>query len=361
VHLPLVVDAWSRRVYGRAIKRLVALAPITVVACLAAAITSMAADGSGQVSIGLVLPDAQISRTGDPFTYGAYRGLVRAKRVLHVNARTAVTSPTGPVLSPFSYLARQRPDLLIAVGTAETPGLSQAVRLFPHVRFAWLDAPRNEITGRPPPPENLEGTVFHTEQAAYLAGFVAAHMADRSRGPHVVSSVGGFPTPQVQAYIAGFQAGAKRADPKIKLLNTYSGDWLNQAKCAQVALHQIAQGSRVVFNVAGVCGIGALKAAIREHVYGVGVDTDQSNLSRRYILTSAVVNLNVAVYDLAKRLVREGLPTGGNLSFDLRDHGVGLGRFSPEVPLKLRHALIPLAAQIERGKIAVPMTLSRSH
>jgi len=93
---------------------------------------------------------------------------------------------------------------------------------------------------------------------------------------------------------------------------------------------------------------------------GIGVDIDQSYLGR-FILTSVVKNLNVAVYDLAKRLVHRRLRTGGDLTFDLRNHGVKLGRFSPTVPLALRRELIPLARQIKQGKIAVPSTLSPPH
>jgi basic membrane protein A len=163
----------------------------------------------------------------------------------------------------------------------------------------------------------------------------------------------------VQAYIAGFQAGAKRADPKIRLLNAYTYDFLNPAKCRHAALNQIAHGSRVVFDVAGACGVGALEVAKQKRVFGVGVDIDQSYLGR-FVLTSVVKNLDAAVYELAGRLVDGRLKTGGNLSFDLRNHGVGLGKFSPQVPRALRRELIPLAAEIEQGKIVVPATVSRS-
>ncbi len=108
-----------------------------------------------------------------------------------------------------------------------------------------------------------------------------------------------------------------------------------------------------MFDVAGACGLGALTTAKKKGVYGIGVDIDQSYLGH-FILTSVVKNLNVAVYDLAKRVVKGRLRTGGNLNFDLRNNGVKLGRFSPVVPLSLRRELAPLARQIKRGKITVP-------
>jgi basic membrane protein A len=257
----------------------------------------------------------------------------------------------------MSYLARQRYDLVIALGTLEVGALSRTARLFPREKFVLLDGTRRAVRH---PPANVEGTVLHTEQAAYLAGFVAARMADREPSPHVVSSVAGVPIGPVQAYVAGFQAGAKRADPKIGLLNAYTYDFLNEAKCRHAALNQIAHGSQAVFDVAGACGLGALEAAKRKGIFGVGVDIDQSYLGK-FILTSVVKNLNAAVYELVERVLRGRLRTGGNLSFDLRNHGVGLGKFSPLVPRALRRELAPLAKLIEQGKIAVPTTLSPSH
>jgi basic membrane protein A and related proteins len=343
--------------YRQAICRSIALVAAAAAAFLAVAIVALAAPKRRPFSVGLVLSGPVISRAGDRIQYSAFRGLVQAKRDLKVRAKAVATSPTGSgELAPFDFLARRHFDLVITL--AFVPGLSEAARRFPHVEFAALDAARQAFQ---PLATNVEGTVFHTEQAAYLAGFAAARIADLGRPPHVISSIGGTREPQVQAFIAGFRAGAKRADPKIRLLNTYTDDYLDARKCAHAALSQIAQGSQVVFPVAGNCGLGALEAAKRKGVYGVGVDADQSYLGHRFILTSVVKNLNLAVYDLAKRLVRGRLPTGGNLSYDLRNHGVGLGRFSPVVSLTLRRELRHLARQIKHGKIVAPATLSRSH
>jgi basic membrane protein A len=265
--------------------------------------------------------------------------------------------------APFDYLAGQNYDLVISSGYVG--GLSEAAHNFPKVKFAAVGAARGEL--RPAAPPNVEGTVFHTEQAAYLAGFVAARTADRGPTPHVVSSVGGKPTPEVQALIAGFQAGARRADPKIGLRNGYSNDFgpLGEAKCKNIALNQIvAHHSRVVFDVAGACGVGALEAAKQKGVYGVGVDTDQS-WRGAYILTSVVLNWKLAVYALSKLVVHGRLRTPGNLSWDMRHHFVGLGKFSPNVRHSLIRQLKPLARQIEcarcRGKIVVPRTVNARH
>src|SRR6266536_1932476 len=86
---------------------------------------------------------------------------------------------------------------------------------------------------------------------------------------NTVGSVGGEKQPPVDRYIAGYQAGARKADPGVKLLNAYSQDWVDQAKCKQAALDQIASGANVVFQVAGGCGLGVLDAAKERRVWGI--------------------------------------------------------------------------------------------
>jgi basic membrane protein A len=77
----------------------------------------------------------------------------------------------------------------------------------------------------------------------------------------VISSVGGQRVPAVERLIAGYQAGARGANPRVTTLNSYTDDFLDPVKGRSVALSQIAKGSRVVFQVASACGLGALEAA----------------------------------------------------------------------------------------------------
>ena len=93
---------------------------------------------------------------------------------------------------------------------------------------------------------------------------------------NTISSVGGIKIPPVDRFIAGYQAGAKAVIPDIQTLNGYSNDFVDQAKCKELAADQIAKGSDVVFQVAGGCGLGALEAAAEGNVWGIGVDKDQS-------------------------------------------------------------------------------------
>lgn len=322
-------------------------------AALLGAATAGGRGPAAPVRVGLVLEQPVVGLANDPFQHSAYLGLEKAVRGLRVHGKVLSPPPTGSYVPPFSYLARQGFDLAIGIGFLQVDDLSRVARLYPKSRFAILDARLEDVPKRPP---NVEGTLFKTQEAAYLAGYLAAKMESRRPRPHIVSTVAGYPIPPVRAYVAGFQAGARRADPTVKILNAYTNDFATGTKCAHAAQAQLAQGTGVIFDVAGACGVEALKAAQRAGAWGIGVDIDQSYLGK-FVLTSVIKRLDVAVYDFAVGLRRGTFRTGGNMVFDLRNKGVALGAFSPDVPQSLRREVDRLAHEIEAGRIAVPSDL----
>ncbi|MGE0796543.1 MAG: BMP family protein, partial [Acidimicrobiia bacterium] len=196
-----------------------------------------------------------------------------------------------------------------------------------------------------------------TNENSYLVGYLAAKMAEADGGD-TISAVGGLKIPTVDIFIAGYEAGAKAAVPGIKVLVDYSQDFVAQAKCKEKALDQIAKGSKVVFQVAGGCGLGALSAAQDEGVWGVGVDRDQSDLGS-HILTSAVKRVDTSVFDTITA-VQDGTFKGGeDATFDLANDGVALGKISSEVPQDLLDELDGIKQQIIDGEITVPTEIAQ--
>ena len=128
-------------------------------------------------------------------------------------------------------------------------------------------------------------------------------------------------------------------------------------KGRSVALSQIAKGSRVVFQVASSCGLGALEAAKEHGIWGIGVDVDQSHLGD-HILTSAVKRMDVAVFDTIEELSRGTLETGRTSRFSLRDGAVGLGTISAAVPRSLKAEIEGVTAEIVAGKIPIPSSVT---
>jgi basic membrane protein A and related proteins len=279
----------------------------------------------------------------------AFVGFKRAER-LPIRGRVLYIGPTQGPGSVLTAFARQGYDLVVAPLFDAGP-VDSVSRRFPRVQFVVVDAQPGLPPKRRGP--NIHRIVFRSEQAAYLAGYLSALMAGHGGGRPMVSAVGGFRYYGVTRWIVGFRAGARKAVPGIRVRVDYSDDFANPSKCRRVALGQIAAGSRVVFNVAGNCGLGALRAAREKGVWGVGVDIDQSFLGP-HILTSAVDRFDRGVYDTVRRFVRGRLAPGATTVYDVRGGGVELGHISPKVPATFLRRVAEIRRQIATGTIVVP-------
>jgi basic membrane protein A len=314
-----------------------------------AAQTTTGASGS-DVRVALNTDVGQLNDHG--FNQLAYQGLKRAGKELGIQTRVVESKSAADYVPNYSALARQGFDLIIGVGFAQGDAIDSAATMFPNTKFAIVDVDQSSLKHSPP---NVVGLLFKEQEVGYLAGVIAG-LSAKGTTP-VIGSVGGYKEPPVDRFIAGYQAGAKWAQPNVKTLNAYSSDWDDQAKCKEIALSEIARGASVVFQVAGGCGLGALSAAKQQKVWGIGVDADQSFLGQ-HVLTSALKRVDEAVFETIKSVVDDNWKGGRNLTFGLADDGVGLGTISPKVPNKTLERLDEAKKQIRDHEIEVPTTLS---
>jgi basic membrane protein A and related proteins len=303
------------------------------------------------VRVALVTDVGQLNDRG--FNQLAYEGLKKAEKELGVQIRVVESASAADYVPNYTALVRQGYDLVIGVGFAQGDAIDTAATQNPNTKFAIVDV---DQTGLKHKPKNVVGLLFKEQEVGYLAGYLAGLTQKRKGGKPVISSVGGFKEPPVDRFIAGYQAGAKEAFPSVQTLNAYSSDWDDQAKCKEIALSQIARGSSVVFQVAGGCGLGALTAAKQQKVWGIGVDADQSFLGQ-FVLTSALKRVDEAVLETIRSVVDDSWQGGRNLTFGLKDDGVGLGKISPRVPQEDLDALDQVKERIASGEITVPTSL----
>jgi len=329
------------------VKKLILLALLTLGLSVVASASSTP---TASYKVGLVTDLGGLNDRG--FNHLAYVGLQRAGKDLGVTTRVTQSKSPADYIPNLSSLARQGYKLVIGVGFTEIQAMAAVAKQFPKTNFAIVDV-SNADEGHL---KNVEGLLFKEQQVGYLAGYAAA-LAAKARGANVVSSVGGQKQPPVDRFIAGYQAGAKAALPGIKTLNNYSQDFSNQAKCKEIALNQIADGSVVVFQVAGGCGLGALDAAKQKSVWGIGVDADQSFLGT-HVLTSATKGVDQAVFLSIKDAQSGKFKGGRDAVYGLDQKGVGLGKFSPRAPKGIPAKVQQIKAQIIAGKIKnIPTTV----
>ena len=279
------------------------------------------------------------------FNFLANKGLEDAKSQLGTQGRVFLSKSNGDYIPNLQTSAQQQNDLTISVGFLMGDATATVAKKFPNNDFAIVDFSAAALKGKP---TNVEGLLFKEQEAGYLAGYLAGLWA-KDNNADTISSVGGQKIPPVDHYIAGYQAGAKAANPSIKTLNGYSQDFVDQAKCKEIALNQIAQGSKVVFQVAGQCGLGALDAAKEKKVQGIGVDADQSYLGP-HILTSALKKVDVAVFDAIKTAQDGKFKGGTDVIATVENGGVGLGQIGP-AGTKYENQIKDVTDQLAAGDI----------
>jgi basic membrane protein A len=283
------------------------------------------------------------------FNQLANEGLTRAKSELGADTRVLTSKSNADYVPNLSTLAQQKYDLVIGVGFLMADAIDTVATKFPNTKFAVIDVDQSGLKHKP---TNVQGLLFAEQQSGYLAGYLAGLYTKAAGGKQVIGSVGGQKIPPVDHYIAGYQAGAKAADPDIKTLNGYSQDFVDQAKCKELALNQIAEGAQVVFQVAGQCGLGVLDAAKEKGVQGIGVDADQAYLGPQ-VLTSAIKKVDVAVFDTVKAAQDDAFKGGTNETFDLTNDGAGIGKISDK-GAKYESDVQAQADKIKSGDLQVP-------
>jgi basic membrane protein A and related proteins len=288
------------------------------------------------------------------FNQGNYEGLLRAEEELGVAGRVLQSRKAADYVPNLSTLARQDYDLVVAVGFPMAKATDVVATRFPDTKFAIVDVPQESLTHQPP---NVRGILFREQEGGYLAGYLAGLVVKEQGGTQVVSTVGGIKIPPVDRYIAGFQAGAKAANPGVTTLNGYSNNFVDPARCKEIALGQIDRGSQVVMQVAGGCGLGALDAARERNRWGIGADADQSFLGP-HILSSALKLNPVSIFQTIET-VKDGSFRGGeDTVFDVASGAVGLGRISPRVPNEIVAQVNQVQEDLAAGRIkGIPTSL----
>jgi basic membrane protein A len=286
------------------------------------------------------------------FNQLANEGLQRAVKQLGVNGRVLISKQNSDYIPNLTTLATQKYDLIIGNGFLMADAVETAAKKFPQEKFAIIDYSPLAMKSKP---KNVVGLPFKEQEAGYLVGYLTALYAKDNGGS--LGSVGGQDIPPVDHYIAGYQAGAKKADPAVKTLNGFSQSFTDQAKCKEIALDQIAKGAKVVFQVAGSCGLGAIDAAKEKGVQAIGVDADQAYLGSQ-IITSALKKVDVAVFNAIKSVQDNSYKGGTDTVNSLQNNGVGIGKISP-AGQKYATQVKDIQKQILDGTITPPDTIAK--
>jgi basic membrane protein A and related proteins len=337
--------------------RITAIGAVLALVAMTALVVSAGAPARSTQDAFLAGVVSDVGRFNDKgFNQLSLKGCKSGAKKAKGTCRALESKAVSDYIPNFTRLARDEADIAVATGFLLADGTAKIAKRFPASRYAIVDysvkaAPFANKKGKPLF-KNVVGLTFATNQNSYMIGCLAALMAKRDGG-NVISAVGGIKLPTVDIFIAAYRAGAARCVKGTQTLIDYSQDFVDQAKCKELALNHIDQGSKVVFQVAGGCGLGALDAAKEQGVWGVGVDNDQAFLGP-HILTSAVKRVDVAVETVVLSAKNDTYRGGRDLTFNLKNKGVAVGKINRRVPKAFITQMNKIGTQILAGKIKPP-------
>jgi basic membrane protein A len=337
------------------------LAVVTI--CVVAAALGTAGSSNARPTAGTTV--ALVSDIGKftdhGFNQNQLAGLNKAKTKLGINTVSLQSNSVSDYSPNFNTAIRKGAKLVIAAGFLLAGAEATYAKQFPNVHFAITDytvhtSPFSSKKGKVLF-NNVEGLTYAANESGCLVGVLAAKMAQKMGGD-TIGAVGGLQIPPVDIWIAGYKFCARKAVPGTKVLVGYSQDFSATDKCKTVATNQIAGGAKVLFQVAGGCGLGTLKAADDAGIWGIGVDVDQYNLAKR-VLTSGVKRVDNGVIAVAKQEQQGQFKGGTDLNFNLKNGGMGIGKINPSVPASYIKLMNSYKAKIIAGKLKVPVAIPK--
>jgi basic membrane protein A len=314
----------------------------------------------------------QVTDTGGvddrSFNQTAYKGLQDAADELGFEPSVLESQAESDFAPNIQSFIDQDCDLIVTVGFLLGGATADAALANPDRNFAIVDYDYSVDAGDAQDEfDNIKELTFSTDQAAFLAGYVAAAMSESG----TVGTYGGINIPTVTIFMKGFQLGIEKYNEDnnadVKLVGwdndandgLFTGDFEDQAKGRATTESLLDQGADVIMPVAGPVGQGtieAIRARPDSNAKVIWVDTDGCVSvpdDCDLFLTSVMKNMDVAVHDVTVDAA-EGNFEGGLYTGTLENDGVALGPFNDfedQVPDDVKSAVDDLRQQIIDGDI----------
>ena len=309
----------------------------------------------------------QVTDTGgiddNSFNQTAWKGVQDAMAEFDIEGRFLESQAETDYDANINSLVDGNCDVIITVGFLLGDATEKAAKANPDQPFSIVDFAYD------PPIPNVLGQVYATDQAAFLAGYLAAGMTQTK----ILGTFGGINIPPVTIFMDGFVKGvnhwnSEKGDTVTVLgwdLETREGlftnnfDNLDDGRAFAQNLYD--EGADIVLPVAGPVGLGSATLADelgvdRLKIIGVDADLYFTDSERQHVyLTSIMKRMDATVAQVIEATL-SGNFEGGLLTGTLENGGVGLAPYHDMeelIPAELKSEIEALRADIIDGRISV--------
>ena len=284
----------------------------------------------------------------ESFNQGAWEGMEALNMATGANIEYLEPESEAEFKEDLQALADNGCELCWGVGYSCADALLECAKENEDVHFAIVDNAYEEV------PDNVTGVVFRAQEPSFLVGYIAGVTSRTQK----IGFVGGVKSGILDQFQYGYMAGAKYAaslfakdiDIRVEYIDSFS----DSKKGNETAVRMYEGGCDVIFHAAGGAGTGVIEAAAEKRRYVIGVDRDQSYLAPRFVLTSALKNVNVAVEKVSTAYFAGEEIGGMNMSFGLTEGAVGIPDKHPNFRDEIYDSVLDLEDRIKSGEIKVP-------
>lgn len=247
------------------------------------------------------------------FNESAWLGAQEAAKELDVEVKYLESTTDADYESNIETAIDMKSDLIIAIGFNLSDAIEKASQGYPNQQFAIVDGSFEKI------PSNVTPIVFNESEAGFLAGVATAKAIKSDK----YGFIGGYELPAVLNYKSGFEQGLTAVNPNATLSTQYANSFSDAAKGRAIAEQMYSSGVECIMAAAGGVNNGVYEVGAERNKYAVAVDLAQSNVSPDVIVTSAIKNVNIGVFNTIKQLIEDNLQGGKEMTYSIANDGVG--------------------------------------
>jgi len=302
----------------------------------------------------------QVTDTGGiddkSFNETAWKGIEDAVDTLGIEGKFLESQQQTDYEANINAFIEEGCDIIVTVGFLLGDATAAAANANPDVSFSIVDFAYDPVI------PNVQGQVFNTDEAAFLAGYAAAATTQTGK----VGTFGGIQIPPVTVFMDGFALGVdyynQQKGTSVEVLGwdpatqtgLFTGNFESTDDGRAMGESLMDEGADIIMPVAGPVGLGTA-AAVQERgsAWIVGVDNDWSVVNADYaaiILTSVLKNMDVTTLSAIQSAI-DGTFAGGVTVGTLANGGVGLAGLASAVPAGLQAELDQVKADIIAGSI----------
>ncbi len=284
--------------------------------------------------------------------------LAKNKSLKLIESQDSPTATDDQRAERLRLMASRGANPIVVVGFTYATALGKVAKEFPKVQWGIVDD--SSVTA-----PNVQSIVFKEEEGSYLVGLAAAMTTKSGR----IGFIGGVNTPLIAKFEAGFIAGAKAINPKIKIQSTYISNFPDfsgfndPAKGYEAAKGMYQNGADVVYAAAGGTGTGMHKAASELGKWSIGVDADEATYPAHSAYKSTILTSMLKRVDLGTRAfvadALAGKKTAGVKTWGYKQGGVGYTTTGGYLS-SVTSVINTYAKKISSGAVKVPTDPSKA-